>query len=221
MTLTPTQYTRTTSAQASAYGTGYSVPLRKPIRKPASARPRAKRRSRWARFRTVLFVAVTTGTASAISLIGGMGLQAVQEKVLPLIPLLIALPALNTMVGDYAAIIAAHATDPKERDKGRKELAGVVSRALWINIIGVLLLSLFLAWRRGYLFEAEFAVKFTLFIVVSMALIVTCMFGVTTALDRLLGKHRINPDDIMIPIVTSFTDVFMLGLVALAVWLVF
>ncbi len=67
------------------------------------------------RLRKLSFIVLTVASASSVSLIGGLGLEAVQEQILPIVPLLIALPALNTMVGDYAAIIAAHVSDPTEQ----------------------------------------------------------------------------------------------------------
>lgn len=166
--------------------------------------------------RRVLFVIITTGGASCISLIGGMGIEAVQAKLLPLVPLLIALPALNTMVGDYAAIIAAHAGDPAEGKHDKKTLAKAIAKAIWVNIIGVLVLSIVIAAKRGYLLNAVFLLKFGIFIFVAIGGIVAVMFGITIALEKILEHRKLNPDDILIPIVTTLTDVLMLGLVALA-----
>lgn len=166
--------------------------------------------------RHVIFVVVTVGGASSISMIGGIGIQAVEDKLLPLVPLIIALPALNTMVGDYAAIIAAHAADPAEHKKTKRKLMHAISRAIWVNIIGLIILSVVIAWQRGYVFTPEFAIKFVLFIVIAMVSVISIMFGITALLDRLLERKKLNPDDILIPIVTSVTDVLMLGLIALA-----
>lgn len=171
--------------------------------------------------RHFIFVVFTVGGASCISLIGGIGLEAVEEKLLPLIPLIIALPALNTMVGDYAAIVAAHATDPAERKYTKKLLARAISKAIWVNIFGLLLLSIILAWHRGYLFTGFFAIKFVIFIVVAMISVISLMFGFTALLDKILEKNKLNPDDILIPIVTSITDVLMLGFVAFAAVFIF
>lgn len=167
-------------------------------------------------FRRVLFVIITTGGASCISLIGGIGIEAVQAKLLPLVPLLIALPALNTMVGDYAAIIAAHAGDPAEGKHDKKTLAKAIAKAIWVNIIGVLALSIVIAAKRGYLFSTPFLIKFIIFTIVAMGGIVVVMFGLTIALEKILEHRRLNPDDILIPIVTTLSDVLMLGSIALA-----
>ena len=163
--------------------------------------------------RRLLFIVLTTAAASCVSLIGGVGLEAVHEKLLPLVPLIIAMPALNTMVGDYAAIIAAHASDPAERSSTKRTLARAIAKAIWVNIVGVLVLSIAIAWRREYLFTSDFLVRFIIFVVVAMIVIIIIMFIITTLLDKLLEGKKLNPDDILIPIVTSITDVFMLGLI--------
>lgn len=171
--------------------------------------------------RRFFFIAFTAGAASCISLIGGIGIEAVQKKLLPLVPLLIALPALNTMVGDYAAIIAAHAGDPAERKNTMKLLARAIAKAVWVNIIGVLALSLGLAWQRDYIFEPAFVLKFSVFVTFSIIGIIFVMFGLTNGLERLLKHRRLNADDILIPVVTTITDVMMLGLITLAAMTIF
>ncbi len=173
------------------------------------------------KIRKFLFIIFSVGGASCISLIGGLGLEAVQEKILPLVPLLIALPGLNTMVGDYAAIIAAHAGDPAERSTTKKQLAKAIARVIWVNIVGILMLSLLLAMYRGYIFELLFLIKFVLFVLFSVIGVIVAMFSITILLDKLLEKHHLNPDDVLIPIVTTVSDVFMLGLIALAATLLF
>ncbi len=85
----------------------------------------------------------------------------------------------------------------------------------------MLVLSLVLALRRGYLFEAGFIIKFVLFITFALLSIIGLMFIITLLLEKLLEKRRLNPDDILIPVVTSITDVLMLGLIALSVGLIF
>lgn len=170
---------------------------------------------------SLLFCAITAGAASCLSLIGGIGIEAVQDKLLPIIPLVVALPALNTMVGDYAAIIAAHAGDPAEREQSRKQLARAISRAVWVNIVGIIVLSLAIAIQRDYLITADFAIRFVLFVVVAFVAIIVFMFTITTVLDRLLEQKNLNPDDVLIPVVTTITDVLMLGLISLAVVSIF
>src|SRR5688500_12532602 len=167
------------------------------------------------------FIVITTGGASAVSLIGGIGLQVVEHQLLPLVPLLIALPALNTMIGDYSTIIAAHAGDPFERSRSKKELAIAISWSVIINIVGVIALSLLLAIKRGYAPDYAFIVTFSLLVVGAILTCVAFMFFLTFLLDKIMERHRLNPDDILIPVVTSVSDVLMLGMIAFAAFAIF
>ena len=45
--------------------------------------------------------------ASLISSLGGIGLESVNVKLIALLPLLILLPAMNDMIGDFGAIISS------------------------------------------------------------------------------------------------------------------
>ncbi len=161
------------------------------------------------------FVVLTTAAASSVSLIGGIGIEAVGHQLLPLIPLVVALPALNTMVGDYSTIIAAHAGDPYMRTRTWRQLITAVSWSVLFNVIGVTALSLIIAWRRDFPVSVDFSLRFALFVAVAIVASVAFMFFLTYVLDKLLEKRRLNPDDILIPVVTSVSDVIMLGLIAL------
>ena len=141
--------------------------------------------------RSFIFVAFTVACASALSLIGGIGLEYVSDRILPLIPLIIAIPGLNDLVGDYASIIAAHHGDPSESTRTKRQLIGAIFKVLGFNIISLILLSLGLAYMHGYIFEV------------------------------ILKKRHINPDDLLIPVVTSLADIIMLLFVTLAVLTIF
>ena len=173
------------------------------------------------RRQSIAFIVITTALASCISMIGGIGIEFVQEDLLPIIPLVIALPALNTMVGDYATIIAAHAGSPGEKKKTRKKLVRSIAKSTLVNIVGTIVLSLLLAKSRGYAAEDGFVLRFSLFVLIAVASIVSVMFAITYTLDRILERKKLNPDDVLIPVVTTITDVFMLGLIALAATFIF
>lgn len=169
----------------------------------------------------VVFVVLSVGLASAISLIGGIGIELVQDKLLTIVPLLIALPALNSMVGDYATLIAAHAGNPAERTRSKRELISAMAPSLFVSTVFVIAMSLLLANRRGYPLESEFIFLFTSFVATSILVVVAAIFVLTVVLDKILVKHRLNPDDLLIPVVTTITDIFMLGLIALATVTIF
>jgi len=171
--------------------------------------------------RSFIFVAFSAACASALSLLGGIGLEAVANKILPLVPLIIAIPGLNDLVGDYASIIAAHHGGPNETKKTKKELFRAIFRVVGINIGFLILMSLVFASIRGYVLEPIFIAKFVLFITSAVVLSIFVMFALAGFLEVILKNKRINPDELLIPIITSLADVLMLLLVALSVFILF
>lgn len=171
--------------------------------------------------RSFLFVAFTAAMASALSLIGGIGLEAVSSSILPLVPLLIAIPGLNDLVGDYASIIAAHHGDPSENTRTKKQLLGAIFKVVGFNILFLILLSLILASARGYALDTIFITKFSIFIAIAVVLAIMVMFALAGILELVLKNKNINPDELLIPIITSLADIVMLLLVALAVVTIF
>jgi cation transporter-like permease len=173
------------------------------------------------RLRSIITVALTTGLASALSLLGGIGLEHVSRQILPLVPLLIALPGLNDLVGDYASIIAAHTGDPSERRRSHRELSRAIFHVVGLNIAAIVGLSLIVALLRGYALNLLFALRFALFTAFAVLVVVAFIFWLNRFLDRLLVKHRYNPDDLLIPVSTSIADILMLAIISAAVVLVF
>lgn len=173
------------------------------------------------KLRLILFIVFSVGIASSLSLIGGLGIEAVQKDLVKIVPLLIALPALNSLVGDYATLIAAHAGDPAERRRSKRELVEAMLPSVVTSTGLILGLSILLSIQRGYHLTFPFIIRYVGFVLFSITTVITTMFIVTIVLDTLLAKHRLNPDDILIPVVTTISDVFMLGLIALSVVLIF
>lgn len=171
--------------------------------------------------RSFIFVSVTAGLASSLSLIGGIGLEHVADKVIPLVPLLIAIPGLNDLVGDYASIIAAHSGDPTERRRSKTELLRAIFKVLGVNIAAIVILSLLSAWTRGYVLTSDFLVRFVVFVSFAAVFTVLLMFVISGALDVVLRKKRVNPDEVLIPIITALADIVMLLFVTLAVLTLF
>lgn len=169
------------------------------------------------KFRHAVFALITIGIASSVSLIGGIGIEMVNKELVQIVPLLIALPALNSAVGDYATIIAAHAGEPEQRKRSRRELIKAVATVLCVSITFIMSISILLALQRGYEFTGDTLVTFMLFVTASMISVVIIMFFITFSLDALLVKAKWNPDDVLIAVVTTISDIFMLGMVALAV----
>jgi cation transporter-like permease len=166
---------------------------------------------------TVLMVAI----AASLSLLGGIGIESVSEEIVLLTPLVIAIPSLANLVGDYAAVIAAHAGDPTEHRRSRTKLLKSLLVVLSVSVAGLVILALLLSVFRGYELSFDFALRFASFIFVSSVLVVLSMFLLAGALEVLLRHRRINPDEVLVPVVTSLADIFMLTMIAVAVKTIF
>ncbi len=158
--------------------------------------------------------------ASTFSLLGGIGIELVSEKLITIIPLLVSLPTLNTLVGDYATVIAAHAGDQTENSRSQAELFRAIMLSVILSVIGVIALSTALSLQRGNPFDTVLYVKFAVFVAVAVTLVVLFMYLITTIMSKVFKDKKLNPDDILIPVVTSVSDVAMLGSIAIAAqWL--
>jgi cation transporter-like permease len=164
---------------------------------------------------------VTSTFAASIGLIGGVALQSVEKELFVLIPLVIALPALNMMAGDYASLIAAHAGDLQHRKTLNRKLLLSLLGALPISIAGVITLSIVIASLQNYSLTQEFMMRFSIFVIVALLSVVAVVYLSTTLLDGYLAKKKVNSDDVLIPFSNVLASVMMLGWFALGAWLIF
>lgn len=168
------------------------------------------------KLRIIFFIIISVGLASSLSLVGGLGIEMTQDKLLLVVPLLVALPALNSLVGDYATLIASHAGNPQERKLNKLQLAKALLPSIVTSTMFILIASLLIAYYRNFNLNSVFLIKYIGFVWLSIISVISIMFALTFVLDKLLINRRINPDDVLIPIITSVSDIFMLGLIALS-----
>lgn len=163
----------------------------------------------------------SSSLTAAIGLIGGIALQSVKEDLLLVVPLLIALPALNAMAGDYATLINAHIADPENSRASKKKLLKSLLICVPVSAFGVIAASLFLAQSQGYAIDTAFVFTFAQFVIASFAIIVGITMVTSIALNRLLIQRRINSDDVLIPLSNVMASVLMLLCVSFAAWRLF
>ena len=154
--------------------------------------------------------------ASIFSSLGGIGLQGVRNEVLTVLPLIIVLPALTDMIGDFGTIAATKFTTAvylgKVSGKWWKSryTYRLFGRLLLIAIFAALYISLFsyaIALAKGFqangtalLFKVT---EITLLTTVSLFIV---LFAVSAAGCRWLISRGQEPDNVLIPITTSAAD---------------
>lgn len=152
---------------------------------------------------------LAAGLAS-IGLIGGLGIQSVRGQLINFTPLLIALPAMNAMVGDYAILITAHLGDPETSRYRVRKLLQSLLLSLPISIVGVSGLSLFIARQQDYELSRAQAEEYVLLISVSLVAVLVITLVSVFFINRLLRRHRLNSDDVLIPIANTLASVMVL-----------
>lgn len=151
-----------------------------------------------------------SGTLASIGLIGGLGIQAVKEELLAFTPLLIALPAMNAMAGDYATIVTAHVGDPETRKANMKKLFVALLVSLPFSIAGISAVSLFIASIQGFTLSSDTIRQFVLYIALALTGVVLVTLLSISIINVILKKQPYSSDDVLIPIANTLASVFTL-----------
>lgn len=153
--------------------------------------------------------------ASAVSTIGGIGLQSLEQKLVTLLPLLILLPALNHMVGSYGTIISSRFT--ADLYMGRISRNWWKSPAVKMLLKSVLLIafitSLYVAALSSAVslysgFEVT-AMLFSRTMLISAAVtmaFVLVIFFITVLSGLYIYSKKKDPNNFLIPLTTSIAD---------------
>ncbi len=168
--------------------------------------------------------------ASVISMFGGIGLELMRTKLAFLVPLIILMPALNDMIGDFGAIIASRFTlmlFEKEihekkwwRERPLHHLFMVILGIGILAAIYVAVLSYFIAVAKGFPFDLVMIQKVILISVIATILLVCILFAVSIIGGFYVYRKKHDPDNYLIPIATALADFgSMIMLTLLIMWL--
>lgn len=153
--------------------------------------------------------------ASFLSSVGGISLSIVKGKVLLVLPLLILLPALNNMVGDYGTIIASkfttwlyRGTIPSRWWKS-KRLRGLLKNIFLIACLYSLLnafLASLLSLYQGFSLTLSIFLRVTFVGLTTAATIVIFLSFLVVLVGIYLYQKRLDPDNYLIPFATALAD---------------
>ncbi len=155
--------------------------------------------------------------ASLLSSLGGFALEEIKSLFVTMLPLVILLPALNDMVGDYGTIVSARfSTMLHEGQVGKKWWKEESVRKLFWQIMIVATITALMSaaialfvtafMDPGSTFTSLFAVKIFAITLIDVLFLVGSLFVVAI----LAGLHyfhlKEDPNNFLIPITTSFAD---------------
>ncbi|MEM4248038.1 MAG: magnesium transporter [Candidatus Nanoarchaeia archaeon] len=168
--------------------------------------------------------------ASVISSVGGVGFEALKLKLAALIPLLIMIPALNDMIGDFGTIISSKFTTllyqgkvPKKwwnsyelGDQFRIIAAIALFAAFYVGVV-----SVFVALLQGATINIIEALKVIAIAFMSTATLILVIFFISIIGGLWVHRKGEDPNNFLIPITTSVADFSSLVLFALFVRFLF
>lgn len=153
--------------------------------------------------------------ASVISSLGGLALEEIKLVLVAVIPLVVLLPTLNDMVGDYGTIVASHFSTMLHEGKLKRrwwvnqELKTLFFQVFVISIITTLMstvLSFAVAHYMGYSTTLSIAGKVMLIALVDVMVLVTILFLVSVYAGLRLFKEGEDPSNFLIPVTTAIAD---------------
>ncbi len=154
--------------------------------------------------------------ASLLSSIGGFGIEGIKEGILALLPLLILMPALNDMTGDYGIIITSRFTTLlfEKKIKPEKWWASHLLHRLFgeVVIIGlfsavyIAVLASIIAWFKGFGITWLMLQKVLMVSVSTTVSLIILQFFVCIIGGFFVYKHRHDPDNYLIPLSTGIAD---------------
>lgn len=167
--------------------------------------------------------------ASILSSIGGMGLESIKDKLVIFIPIIIMIPALNSMIGNLGIVIVSKfSTLLSLRKIKRPLLKSHFIRHIIKEIIPIAIFSAFYITILSYIFSifrgfnaniTNFMYTFFIATFTTFFLIIIILF--VAILGSLYVYHKKgNPDDLLIPITTSIADLGTMLLVTFLVTLI-
>lgn len=166
--------------------------------------------------------------ASLISTLGGIGLQALQEKVIAIIPLLILLPALNHMAGSFGTVVSSRfATDLYLGRVSRswwrsKSINNLLTSTMLLSFITALYTSVLVAalsLYKGFGIDAVLLSKIILITVTTTVIMVSTVFFLSVLSGLYLYSRKKDPNNFLIPLTTSVADLGSMLIYAVLIYM--
>ncbi len=163
--------------------------------------------------------------ASLISSSGGVALEEIKFVFISILPLVILLPVLNDMLGNYGTIISSrfstmlHEGKIKSNWFANKEIAKLFVQIVVVALITAILssvMALLVSKFSSYALTLEIINKIIAITLIDVAIIVSLLFFVSIMSGLYFFKKQEDPNNFLIPITTSIADFAnMIGLFVL------
>lgn len=155
--------------------------------------------------------------ASVISAIGGIHLQNIKDQIISIVPLLILLPAMNDMVGDFGTILSSKFTTMlylgqaptkwwSQKGDALHELLFTIFLIGVISSIYIAFLSYGIATLRGFPFDAAIMVKILSISVLATTALIGIIALISIGGGLYIFHKKEDPNNFLIPLTTAISD---------------
>ncbi|MEM4336186.1 MAG: magnesium transporter [Candidatus Anstonellales archaeon] len=167
---------------------------------------------------------------SFISSFGGLALEQIKVVFLSLFPLIVLLPTLNDMIGDYGIIVSSrfstllHTRKIRGKWYKNEEVKKLFMQVFVVAIITALIsssIALIISALSGFGVNLEVALKVFFISIIDVALIVSMLFILAILAGLYFYRKKEDPNNFLIPITTSFADFVNMLLLAFLTILLF
>lgn len=169
--------------------------------------------------------------ASALSAFGGFALEEIKAIFVSIIPLVILMPALNDMIGDYGTIVSSklstllHEGVVEKKWWQTPELKKLFMQIATVSIITAALSAaiamIIPVFISGYDIALGNAAKIFAITIIDVAVLVSLLFFTSIYAGLRIYKKQEDPNNFLIPITTSIADFGNMFVLALLVMLFF
>jgi len=152
---------------------------------------------------------------SLISTIGGVALQSIQSDLVTILPLLILIPALNGMIGNYGTIISSRFTTALYLGQVNKKwwhsenLRDLFKDVIEIGIasaIYIAILSMFVSTLKGFVINYILLGKIVLISLITSFTLITAIFIISIKAGFYIYSKKEDPNNYLIPLTTAIAD---------------
>jgi len=153
--------------------------------------------------------------ASIISSFGGLSLEHIKTVFVSIYPLIILLPALNDMVGDYGTIVSSrfstmlHEGKIKKDCWKNKELKKLLVQIIIISLLTAVfssIIAMIISSLSNYAVGAATVYKIFSIAIIDVIFLVSTLFLISVYAGFYFFRKKEDPNNFLIPITTSIAD---------------
>ncbi len=168
--------------------------------------------------------------ASLVSSIGGLALEMIKPIFISMMPLVILLPTLNDLVGDYGTIVSSRFSTMLHKGEIKntywnnvhvKQLFVQIMIVAFITAVLSAATALCVSYVAGTAVDILFAAKIFVITIVDVIGLVALLFFTSIIAGIYYFKKKEDPNNFLIPITTSVADLGNMVFLALLVMLFF